>query len=446
MRWTLGEIAAATGAQLVGGSPAIVVDDVTVDSRLARPGSLFVALRGERLDGHDFAESALQGGASAVLVRKGAALVEPRLEVPDTLAALMELAWAGRERIDVPVAAVTGSTGKTSTKDLLAAALGPATWAAPRSFNNEVGVPLTVLGTPEDAESVVLEVGSRGPGHIARLAPALQPAVAVIVNVGLAHIETFGSPEAVSEAKWELVDALGPDGVAVLPTGEPLLDRPLPAGVVRFTFGEDRVADVRVEDVEVDVLGRPAFRLRTPEGAGELRLGLAGRHQAVNASAATAAALALGRGLDEIVEGLEKAKGSPWRMEVTPGPVTVVNDAYNANPASTESALRTVAGMPGRRVAVLGEMAELGPVSEKAHRQIGSLADQLGFLLVVVGDAPGLADGYGRTTRSAADAEAALSLLRTELREGDVVLIKASRVVGLERLAEALVRDWERTR
>ncbi len=445
MRWTLGEIAAATGAELVGGSAEIIVDDVTVDSRLVRPGSLFVALQGERLDGHDFAEPALQAGASAVMVRRGAALVEPRLEVSIPQTALMDLAGAGRERIDIPVTAVTGSTGKTTTKDLLAAALGPAAWAAPRSFNNEVGVPLTVLGTPEDAVWVVLEVGSRGRGHISRLAPAVQPAVAVIVNVGLAHIETFGSLEGVAAAKWELVETLQPDGVAVLPAGEALLDRPLPAGVARLTFGEDRAADVKVEDVEVDVLGRPAFRLRTPEGSGELRLNLAGRHQAVNASAATAAALALGGALEEVVERLEKAEGSPWRMEITPGPVTVVNDAYNANPASTESALRTVAGMPGRRVAVLGEMAELGPVSEEAHRRMGRLADQLGFQLVVVGDAPGLADAYGTTARSVPDAETALALLRAELREGDVVLIKASRVVGLERLAEALVGDWGRT-
>jgi UDP-N-acetylmuramoyl-tripeptide--D-alanyl-D-alanine ligase len=440
MRLLISEVAAAMGGSLVGVTGDPVISEVVTDSRRVSPGSLFVALRGERLDGHDFDRQALGAGAVAVVTERGASLAEPRLEVDHTGQALRDLAVLVRARLEIPVLAVTGSTGKTSTKDLLAGALGPGTWAAPHSYNNEVGVPLTVLGAPEDAESLVLEVGSRGKGHIAWLAPVVDPWVAVLTNVGVAHLETFGDLEAVTDAKWELMEALRPGGVGVIPAeDERLMRRELAA---RMTFGVSPAADVAVEGVHLDDRARPSFHLRTPSGHGEVHLSLAGAHQALNAAAATAAALAVGRSLEEVVPGLEKASGSPWRMEVHSGRFVVVNDAYNANPASMSSALETVAALAGRHVAVLGRMAELGSAAREEHLRIGRLVARLGYdALVVVGEDPGLADGAAGLARAAADLEQGWDLLVDLIAPGDVVLVKGSRVVGLERLAERLVEE-----
>jgi UDP-N-acetylmuramoyl-tripeptide--D-alanyl-D-alanine ligase len=440
MRLLISEVAAAMGGSLVGVEGDPVVSEVVTDSRRVSPGSLFVALRGERLDGHDFDRQALGAGAVAVVTVRGASLAEPRVEVDHSGQALRDLAALVRSRLEVPVLAVTGSTGKTSTKDLLAGALGPGTWAAPHSYNNEVGVPLTVLGAPEDAESLVLEVGSRGKGHIAWLAPVVDPWVAVLTNVGVAHLETFGDLDAVADAKWELMEGLRPGGVGVIPAeDERLMRRKLAA---RMTFGVSPAADVAVEGVRLDDRARPSFHLRTPSGHGEVHLSMAGAHQALNAAAATAAALAVGRSLEEVVPGLEKAAGSPWRMEVHSGRFLVVNDAYNANPASMSAALETVAAMPGRHLAVLGRMAELGPAAREEHLRIGRLVVRLGYAaLVVVGEDPGLADGAGGLARGAADQDQGWDLLTHLMAPGDVVLVKGSRVVGLERLAERLVEE-----
>ncbi|MDP8959256.1 MAG: UDP-N-acetylmuramoyl-tripeptide--D-alanyl-D-alanine ligase [Actinomycetota bacterium] len=431
-------LATVAGGSLVGGdgSGDPIVTTVVTDSRLAAPGSLFVALRGERRDGHRFVEEALRAGAVAAMVEAGRSAARPRVEVEDPLRALRDLAAHHRTGLTTPVAAITGSTGKTSTKDLLGSALGPGTWAAPRSYNNEIGVPLTVLGVPQAARAVVLEVGSRGRGDITWLAPAIRPHVAVLTNAQVAHLETFGSLEGVREAKWELMEALEPGGVGVVPADDQALNsRPLPA---RLTFGRG-AGDVAVEGLRLDDGGRPAFALRTFQGQAEVRLSMAGAHQAVNAAAAAAAALALGRRLEELVPGLERATASPWRMELHRGRFTVVNDAYNANPASVRSALESVAAMPGRHLAVLGRMAELGMVSHEEHLRMGRLAADLGFAaVVVVGDDPGLAEGAGSIARAAVDSEEASALLADLVEPGDVVLVKGSRVVGLERLAARL--------
>lgn len=436
--WTLGDAALATGGEVSGDATA-VVSSVGTDSRGVVPGELFVAIRGETFDGHDFTRDAIRFGAAAVLVERGSSPdLGPRIDVEDTSAALRDLAVQRRRQLTVPVAAITGSTGKTSTKDLLAAAL-PGSWAAPRSFNNEIGVPLTVLRTPQSATHVVLEVGSRGRGDIAWLAAAVKPDVAVIVNLGVVHLETFGTPEVLADAKWELVEALD-GGTAVLPVDEARLRRAVDGRLV--TFGESPEADVAAEDVELDDAGRPSFTLRTPEGSVHVHLTLSGRHLAVNAAAATATGLALGTELGVIAEGLESAAGSPWRMEIHSGRFTVVNDAYNANPDSVASALRTVAAMPGRPVAVLGRMAELGDVSMAEHERIGLLADELGFaLVVVVGRDDGLAAGAGEIAVPAADEDAAMRILESQLHEDDVVLVKASRAVGLETLALRLAAE-----
>jgi UDP-N-acetylmuramoyl-tripeptide--D-alanyl-D-alanine ligase len=436
--WTLREVALATGGELVGDDA--IVDGVGIDSRAVAGGELFVAVPGERFDGHDYVRAAARAGAAGVLVAQGRGDdIVPRVEVVDTVTALRDLAVKRRNEISVPVIAITGSTGKTSTKDLAAAALDGG-WASPRSFNNEVGVPLTLLATPADARYLIVEVGSRGKGHITWLAPAVRPDVAIITNLGVVHLETFGTREVLADAKWELVESLAESGIAVVPVDDPRLHRPHP-GHTR-TFGMSAAADVAIARLELDDWGRPRFDLVTEAGTRSVALPLPGRHQATNAAAATAAALAVGADLDAVVTGLEHATAAQWRMEIHRGSFTVVNDAYNANPDSMEAALRTTAALPGRHVAVLGLMAELGSVEETEHVRIGELAAELGFAaVVVVGRDPGIARGAGRIARSVDDADDATRVVRGFLRPGDAVLVKASRVVGLEKVALALVEE-----
>lgn len=436
--WDLTAIAEAVSGNLVGHSP-LLVDTVATDSRESVDGSLFVALVGESFDGHTFASDALAQGAVAVVVNRDAGIAAtPRIEVDATGEALAALAVKRRSELDIPVVAVTGSTGKTSTKDLLAAGLD-GSWSSPRSFNNEIGVPLTVLATPPDATVLVLEVGSRGRGHIAWLAPAVRPDIAVVTNLGVVHLETFESPEGLADAKYELVEALEDGGVAVLPYEEESLQR---GGDHRtITFGGPG-ADVAVSDISTDDQGRPSFQLHVDGIDTFVSLPLAGEHQALNTAAAVAVAVALEVDIEEFLERLGSASGSAWRMEVSHGSYTVVNDAYNANPQSVRSALSTVANMKGRNVAVLGVMAELGHVCEEEHIAIGELAGTLGFSeLLVVGPDHGYAVGFPGITRKATDIEEAADTLAGIIEPGDVVLVKASRSAGLERLALQLIED-----
>jgi UDP-N-acetylmuramoyl-tripeptide--D-alanyl-D-alanine ligase len=440
MRWDLVSIAATVHGICVGSG---VVTSVVTDSRRAAPGALFVALRGSQVDGHEFIAHALAAGAVAAIVEPGR-LPDgvSGIEVADPLAALGALGARRRAEIAVPTVAITGSTGKTTTKDFIAAVLGPSSYASPASFNNEIGVPLTVLGFPSDASALVLEVGSRGVGHIASLAPVVRPDVAVITNIGPAHLEMFGDLATVRRAKFELVEALNPGGVAVLPVGDAELVA-MRRGPL-LTFGEVPGADVAAVDVAVDARGRTAFSLVVAGERLPVSLGVAGRHQPLNAAAAVAAALALGVEFSVAVERLSEARLSPWRMEVSErhiagGTILVVNDAYNANPASMESALATVAGMPGRHLAVLGMMHELGAASPSLHEEVGRRAAELGFTVVVVGDDPGLARGAGSAVAAVvADVAAAARTVVSLVEPGDVVLVKASRATGLERLSEAI--------
>jgi UDP-N-acetylmuramoyl-tripeptide--D-alanyl-D-alanine ligase len=434
--WTLAVVAASTGG-VVDGDPAMRIHSVSTDSRAIAPGALFVAISGEHHDGHDFAAAAMTAGAVAAVVRRRAELeILPRVEVEDTSKALIDLAAHRRIELTARVAAVTGSTGKTSTKDLLAAAL-PGSWSSPRSFNNEVGVPITVLTVPTDVESLVVEVGSRGLGHIRRLAPAVMPDVAVITNLGIVHLETFGTRDAIADGKYELVEALGEGGLAVLPENEPRLARPHPGPTITFGLGAE--ADVRVSDIELDERGRPRFMLHAADASELVELSMSGAHNALNAAAAAGAALAFGHRLDEVARRFAGVTGSPWRMEVHEGRITVVNDAYNANPDSMLAAMETVAAMPGRHIAVLGEMAELGHLSDEEHARVGRAARDLGFEVITVGLDHGLADAAGG--RNVADQGEAIRIVSEEAEDGSVVLVKASRSVGLERLAGRLIAE-----
>jgi len=436
--WTLGAAADAVEGTLVGDSGR-PIRGVATDSRTEVHDDLYVALVGELFDGHDYVDDVLGSGAAGVVVNREAGIHStPRIEVDSTGSALAALGVKRRNELDIPIIAITGSTGKTSTKDLVSAGL-EGSWASPRSYNNEIGVPLTVLSTPRGATSLILEVGSRGRGHIDWLRPVVQPDVSVITNLGVVHLETFGSTEALADSKYELVAALKPEGVAVLPHNERSLHR---GGQHRtITFGGVG-ADVRVADVSVDDRGLPTFTLHTPHGEFRLSLPLAGIHQATNAAAAVGVAIALDVDVAGFISRLEAAKGSAWRMEIHQGVFTVVNDAYNANPQSVESALRTVADMGGRSIAVLGAMAELGPVCEAEHIRIGELVGELGYCeLVVVGPDHGYAVGFPGEARKPTNIEDSADTLAGIIEPGDAVLVKASRSASLERLALQLIED-----
>lgn len=441
------------------------VDDVVIDSRRAQPGALFVALPGAHTDGHAHLADAAARGASGCLVAEQRVLAsdgEPEVVLPAGLAtivvddpadALLALGRWVRETVDPRVVAITGSSGKTSTKDLIATAAGAgrAVVANDGSYNNDLGVPLTCCKLRFTSEVLVAEVGARGIGHVASLAELLAPDIAVVTTISGAHLELFGDLDTVALAKGELVEALQPDGMAVLNADDrrvaALADR-TSARVV--TYGVHADAHWRAEDVRLDALARPTFKVRGQR----VSLRMPGEHNVGNALAALAVADLLGVGLNTAATALGTAALSRWRMELvrTRRGVTVLNDAYNANPASMSAALRTLArmGQGGRRWAVLGQMAELGATAREEHDRIGRLAARLGIDgLVVVGNQAGAigrgaeAEGGHGERFVVEQTEQAVTLLADRLAPGDVVLVKASRAAGLERVAEELVTTFE---
>jgi UDP-N-acetylmuramoyl-tripeptide--D-alanyl-D-alanine ligase len=450
---TLASIAETVDGDVLG-DRYLDVGSLSTDSRTVEPGSLFVALRGEMFDGHDFIGEAFARGASAVLVRRGVAVDGPAVTVDDTGRALLDLAADERNAFAGRMVAITGANGKTSTKDMTAAvsATRYKTHASPSSFNNEVGVPLTLLGVPPGTEVVVAEVGARHMGDVRLLWPVVDPSIVVVTNVGVAHIEMFGSWEAIVEASAEPVDELSSDGVVILNADDPVVagfgDRTR-ARVV--TFGRADHADVRAVSVELDHDGRATFDVVTGTESTGLRLAVPGEHMVPNALAAAAVGRELGIPLAAAAAALAEASITRWRMEVrdTPAGVRVVNDAYNANPESVAAALRTARWMAsdGRLVAVLGPMAELGPIARDEHERVGELAARLRVdrLIAVGPDAepivlagiregvePENAVGYDKLDEALAD-------LLGFVRRGDVVLVKGSRIAGLEELADRAV-------
>ena len=458
---TLSDIAEVTGGRLAGGATGAELIDgpVEFDSRKAAPGGLFVAIPGERVDGHDFAATALAAGSVAVLGTRDIGV--PAVLVEDVLVALGRLARVVLDRLpQLTVVGVTGSSGKTSTKDLIAqllARLGP-TVAPPGSFNNELGHPYTVLRADQDTRYLVLEKSARGLGHVRWLTEVAPPRIGVVLNVGAAHVGEFGGIEVTAKAKGELVEALPPaaaGGVAVLNTDDgrvrAMRDR-TDAKVV--LVGQAADADIRAEDVELDVAGRASFTLVTPAGRVSVTLGLHGEHHVGNALAAAAVALELGLPLSEVGPALGAATAvSRRRMEVfeRSDGVTVVDDSYNANPDSVRAALKALksmsAGGSRRAWAVLGPMGELGAQSRDEHDAIGRLVVRLDIdRLVVVGEDAGpihagavLEGSWGEESVHVPDTDAAARLLEAELRPGDIVLVKASNSAHLERITEALL-------
>ncbi|MEV0295013.1 UDP-N-acetylmuramoyl-tripeptide--D-alanyl-D-alanine ligase [Nocardia sp. NPDC050710] len=482
---TLREIADVVGGTLhdVPDPEVRVTGSVEFDSRRIGSGDLFLALPGERSDGHDFAATAVAAGAVAVLAARPvgvpAIVVAPQaVTVPSrsvalagdsdgsgaaVLAALAALARVSVERLTaggLTVVGVTGSSGKTSTKDLLAAVLAPLgpVVAPPGSFNNELGHPWTALRADADTRFLVLEMSARGPGHIAALAAVAPPNIGVVLNVGTAHLGEFGSREAIAATKGELVEALPAAGLAVLNADDTQVAAMAERTAARVvTVGQAAGADIRATDIRLDDQARAVFTMHTPAGSVEIQLAVHGEHQVGNALSAAAVALVCGADLATVALALSGAKAaSARRMDVrtTAAGVTVVNDSYNANPDSVRAALKALVTMsrageqPRRSWAVLGEMGELGAESVIEHDRIGRLAVRLDVdRLIVVGTGrPSRAmhqgavmeGSWGEESILVPDIGAAIALLDDEVEAGDVVLVKASKSVGLWEVAEYL--------
>jgi UDP-N-acetylmuramoyl-tripeptide--D-alanyl-D-alanine ligase len=450
------EMTLAEVADVVGGAAhgdATVTGGAFLDTRTPEAGGLFVAIAGERVDGHDFAAAAGEAGAVAVLGSRPTEL--PTVVVGDVVAALGRLARHVVDRLpDVTVLAMTGSQGKTGTKDYLAHLLSEAgpTVATRGNFNNELGVPLTVLRATPETRYLVVEMGARGVGHIAELCAVAPPHVAAVLNVGTAHIGEFGSREAIALAKGEIIEALPADGTAVLNADDDLVAAMAPrTRATVSTFGSTD-ADVRVSEVSTDEIGRQSFEISHRGSGATVHLAQIGAFQWRNAAAAAAMALAAGLDLDAVADALgDVVPASRWRMEVTERAdgVVVVNDAYNANPESMRAALETLGGIgarSGRRtIAVLGEMRELGEGSAAAHHGVGEYAARVGVDVLVSVSAGGISEGYagvegtaGVSVPTAGRAEA-VDWLRHNVSAADVVLVKASRGAALELIAEALL-------
>ena len=464
LRASVDTLAQVTGGIVVRGAGTVTVNGVAVDSREVTPGCLYVAFIGEHADGNDFVGEALTAGARAALVTRWdeameTAVIEARrpeaaiIRVSDPLAAVSALASWHRSRSDRPVIGITGSTGKTTTKDFIASALATKlkVVATRGNRNNELGVPLTLLEMGPDTDVVVVEMGMRGPGQIAALCRIARPTAALVTNVGMTHIEVLGSQEAIVDAKAEIVRCVGGAGRVFL-NGDDVhsarLAEQAQAPVV--TYGTEPGDDVRAVGLTVGEDGLPSFTLQAAGETAEVTLPIPGRHNAYNAAAAAAVALYLGLSLKDIAEGLAVARTTGMRMQVfsSASGVTVINDAYNASPTSMRAALATLRDMPteGRRIAVLGDMAELGSLSELAHFGLGEIVPEHADILVTVGVcALRIAEGAraegmpAESVRPCVTVEEAGEVLDDLLAPGDLVLVKASRVMQLERVVEGII-------
>ncbi len=449
MGWQLSEIRRAVGGVLCGPDRAIA--GVSTDTRSIEPGQLFVALRGERFDGHDFLEQAIAAGAGALLVA-----VEERLPagasvlvVADTRLALGRMAAAWRARFDIPVIAVTGSNGKTTTKEMIAAILkahfGEAVLATRGNLNNDIGLPLTLLGLNGGHRAAVIEMGMNHPGEIAYLAPLGAPTVAVITNAQRAHLEGMGDMNRVAREKGSILAGLGAGGVAVVNADDAYagLWRRMAGRHPLLTFGIERAADVQavVRQQGLTTL----LSLWTPVGQAELKLAVPGRHNARNALAAAAACLAAGIPLAAVVAGLEGFAGLKGRLQRRQGRAgaMVLDDTYNANPDSVRAGIDVLAATVGRKVLVLGDMGEIGEASGQYHDEIGGYAKSQGVdRLLAFGDASQQAvRNFGEGARHFCDIEKLIATVNKELGPETTVLVKGSRFMKMERVADAIVSE-----
>ena len=451
------EIVQAVGGELLRGEPCEWVSGANTDTRQIKAGDVFFALKGEQADGHIYVRNAIHGGASAVVVSDPSAVPSDAevavIGVGDTLWALGDCAAWYRRRFDVPVIGVTGSVGKTTTKEMLASIL-ERRWRVlrnPVNYNNEIGVPLTLLELDRGHEGAVIEMAMRGLGEIRRLAAIARPKIGVITNVGISHIERLGSQGAIADAKAELLDELPPNGLAVLNAEDGyyrLMSERFSGRVI--SFGSCDIADVRAEKLRTLKDGRSRFLLVYQSESAEVTMPCIGRHNVYNALAAAGAAVGMGLDLATIREGLEGCPSSPMRMELVEaeGGFAILNDSYNAGPASVIAALKALEDLNGygRKIAVLGDMLELGDYAAKAHADIGSAVMESGVaMLVTVG---GLAKGIAEGARASGfplddvhccgDSSEAAEYVAGIIAAGDVVLVKGSRAMKMEEIVRRL--------
>ncbi|SEP87197.1 UDP-N-acetylmuramoyl-tripeptide--D-alanyl-D-alanine ligase [Azotobacter beijerinckii] len=448
----LNEIAGLLQGSLAGTDVAF--DSVGTDSRAIRPGQLFVALVGPRFDGHAFlAEVAAKGAAAALVQRLVPDVGLPQLQVADNRLALGLLGGFNRQAYSGPLAAVTGSSGKTTVKEMLASILR--TWgpvlATRGNLNNELGVPLTLLELAPEHVGAVIELGASRIGEIAYTAGLARPQVAIITNAGTAHVGEFGGPERIVEAKGEILEGLPTDGIAVLNRDDQAFatwqQRAAGRRVLSFALG-DLSADFRARDIQPDARGCPAFTLQGPAGEARIQLNLLGRHNVANALAAAAAAHALGMPLVGIQSGLESLQPVKGRAvaQLAPNGVRVIDDSYNANPASMCAAIDILAGFSGHTVLVLGDMGELGAWAEEGHSQVGAYAAGKVDTLYAVGPLMAHAvAAFGDKGRHFADQASLLEALRREQHPDTTILIKGSRSAAMDKIVSALCGSSEET-
>ena len=440
--------ARACGGRILGHAPAGELTAVTTDSRHVQPGSLFAALRGARADGHDFVPGVLASGAACALVERVPAGAEGcMILVEDVLKALQSIAASYRSGFDIPLIGVTGSAGKTTTKEMLAAVLGQryCVHKTAGNFNNDLGVPLTLFSLREEHTAAVVELGVSHPGDMARIASVARPTAAVYTNIGDAHLEFLGSREGILAEKSVMNAYLPPDGTVIVNGDDPLLAA-LPWAGPRLTYGLGAANDVRGENVEVQPDGSLRFRLVCGGETVPVVIPAFGDHMVYAALAAAAAGFSLGLTGEQIARGVPDFRQAAHRGELLrTGQITVIDDSYNANPTSMASAIRSLSHFPGRRVCVLGDMLELGQDSAKLHFSVGELARESGIdLVLTLGDeAEHIARGAGENiARHLPDRESLFSALGELIRPGDTVLVKASRGMRFEEAARALAERF----
>ncbi|MDR7865856.1 MAG: UDP-N-acetylmuramoyl-tripeptide--D-alanyl-D-alanine ligase [Sporomusaceae bacterium] len=445
--FTVSQVLEATGGSLAGAAHRSAFNGVSTDTRTIKRGNLFVALKGENFDGHDFLLRAVDNGAAGVVVSSREAYVPEKttaILVADTLAALQDIARYHRRRFTLPVIGITGSNGKTTTKDMTAAVLSGRlrVLKTQANYNNDIGLPQTLLGLTADHQAAVVEMGMRARGEISRLAAIAAPTVAVITNVGETHVEVLGSVENIAAAKGELVEAIAADGLVILNADIPIVKAmraKTAARVVLYGLGPD--ADVRAENIasgERDT----AFDCVHPGGRFPVSVPAVGKHNIYNALAAITVGLELGLGPGEINAGLATFQASAMRLAIENlGPYTVINDAYNASPLSMQAAIDTLGMVArGRKVAVLGDMLELGELAAAAHSRVGELLADSGVQVVVtVGEAArniaaSALEGGVKVAVACAGHDEAAEALRKLLRSGDTVLVKGSRGMKMEKM------------
>lgn len=455
MTWTLNELRRVSGGELVGNDAPF--SSISIDTRTLQPGALFVALAGENFDGHDFAPAAVASGAVAALVSRTLAVNIPQLVVPDVLSALTSFAREWRRQFAIPVIGVTGSNGKTTTKEMIGAILsrlGP-TLVTRGNLNNHIGVPLTLLGLRSEHRYAVIEMGANHQGEIAALTEIAEPTIGIVTNAGAAHLEGFGGLQGVASGKGELFNGLSRDGVAAINADDAFAsfwrERCVADRVLTFGFEQPAQFMAHKVDAQSEVSGfLTQFDLVTPEGTQPATLALGGLHNLRNALGAAAVASAAGATVDDIVLGLGEMKAVAGRLELKPAlnGAFLVDDSYNANPSSLKAGIDAFSSFGGERWLVLGEMKELGPGTDALHAEVGRYAREAGVarLLAVGEHARSAVDAFGTGAQWFADLDALIEVARGSLSTGVAVLIKGSRANRLERVAAALARSSNATK